>query len=165
MYREPIINETELNNNPLLRKMRDRFTCSGNMTIGEIMLHRAERDSKNASTPATFMAPSVKTETTTTPAAAIAVPIKTIESPMRSSRRALILTCVAIMLCSVVLLAFIIPVFNNLNAEATTNDPAESMEIVNTAVNDTPLEIEAEESIISPSFENVMNSFSSAFGN
>ncbi len=162
MNHEITFTDTELNSNPLLRKMRDRFTCSGNMTIGEIMLHRAERDDRNTSTPATFMAPTFKTESASAAVAVIEEPVRAIESPMRSSRRALLLSCTAIALCTVVLLAFIIPVFSNFNTNATAEVP--EAEVVNTSIGE-PVPAVEEEIPVSSNFDNVLDSFSRTFGN
>ncbi len=162
MNRDMIITDTEFNNNPLLRKMRDRFTCSGNMTIGEIMLHRAERETMNASTPTAFATPVAKREAAPAPVAVIEEPVKTIESPMKSSRRSLILSCVAIALCTVVLLAFIIPVFSNFGADATTDIPAENGDFVHTSTGTTEPVPEDTDKPVS-NFDNVMTSVSNSF--
>ncbi len=164
MNSELIFTDTELNNNPLLRKMRDRFICSGNMTIGEIMLHRAERDNRNTSSPATYMAPTAKVESAPAPVAAAESPVKVIESPLRASRRALVLTCMTIFVCTVLLLAIIIPVFGNTDANAAIPDATENTEIVNTAVSEVPAPT-VEEPTYSSSYRNVMNTFANAFGN
>ncbi len=166
MTRDMIFSETELNNNPLLRKMRDRFTCSGNMTIGEIMLHRAERDSHHTSTTDAYMTVPAEAEVS----AHHDEPVRTLESPMRSGRRALILSCTAIAVCAVVLLVFIIPVFTNFNANAAgSNETAPNAEIVNVAPEmpvtevEKPVETQVETNT-SSSFQNVMDAFSYAFG-
>ncbi len=159
MNRELIFTDNELNNNPLLRKMRERFTCSGNMTIGEIMLHRAERDRQNAATPATCMATS---GASTQRAAAVEDPVRVIESPMRSARRSLILSCTAIALCVVVLLAFIIPIISNFGVDASTTTP--DAEVVSATVETETAPVE-EEQVTTSSFDRVMHSFSGAFGN
>ncbi len=158
-----MITDTELNNNPLLRKMRERFTCSGNMTIGEIMLHRAERENRNVSTTA-FVAQNVKRDVSPAATAVIEEPIKTIESPMRSGRRSLILSCVAVGICAMVLLAFIIPVFGNFGVNAAMDAPQDNGEFVNTSMGEdvpasAPEAVPVEETPVS-NFNNIMNSVS-----
>ncbi len=160
MTREPIINENELNNNPLLRKMRDRFTCSGNMTIGEIMRHRAERDNHSNVTPVTYVAPVAKRETAASRIAA-EDSAKALASPMRSGRRALILSCLAVALCTVVLLAFILPVMGDFAASANETSP-EGNEIINVSVPDTS-EPPVEEKAPASSYDNVVNAFQNTF--
>ena len=47
------ISESEMGNNPLFKKMYDRFICNG-MTIGEIMLRKAEADTTVPVSPTSF---------------------------------------------------------------------------------------------------------------
>lgn len=50
----------ESKNNPLYQKMRERFSCGGSMTIGELMLRRADRAAAKEAPSATITAPVAK---------------------------------------------------------------------------------------------------------
>ena len=45
MRQAMMANDTMANQNPLYKKMCNRFLCSGNVTVGEIMLRNADRAS------------------------------------------------------------------------------------------------------------------------
>lgn len=160
MRKEMKFTESEYAVNPLYRKMRERFSVEGQVTIGDFMRLRARRDgyevaertvAMQSAAPA-LAAPAVATAGTTT---------REKKAPSRGvaflRRHLTFFACFALFVAIALTLSVMIPVWTNLSASAGSDGlesaeaPAPRGEVAETV---TPEAI-----VYDPSFENVMNAF------
>lgn len=165
MRKDMKVTDPEYRNNPLYRKMKDRFAVNGQVTIGDFMRSRARRDGypvsdlDGALVVALPAAPS-KAEV----AAAKAEIIRNTEKKKEQSRvgryvknHLTILACLALFLCIAMTLVILIPVCNNLAASAM-GDTADTLP----APVDSATEPQAEPAPAAEthaSFENILSAF------
>lgn len=165
MRKEKKFTESEYTLNPLYRKMKERFSVEGQVTIGDFMRNRARRDGYAVR----------GLETSAVNAAVAAVPEKKPVEPLRApalesasvgkkkentssffKRHMTFFACFALFLCIALTLSVIIPVWTNFSASAGSDGiedmPASS--VTEPDVVPTP-EPEAPRS----SFENIMSAF------
>ena len=157
---------SDMNNNPLYRKMRERFSVNG-ATIGEIMLMRAEKGNRASGVDAPVSAPAVKQA----PVARVA-PVK--ETPVRNKTASsiphfvkshnVLFSCLALVLCAVLLLAIMVPFFANspfIGASANAQAP----DVAPLAGVQSGAEVAPEVEQETSGFVNVMDAFQSSFSN
>lgn len=189
MRQEMNFTENEAYSNPLYRKMRERFICNGHMTIGEIMLHRAQKDGYadgcTASVAATvgYQTPVVTAKTTASrpeknrkslqkrrenkpvkEAASTAEEAVTSKSSPKSKP---FMIALCMILCAVILLAIIIPNITRISVNDADASKGQLQKLSASADAETPDNTEAAPvpRETSPSFDNVMDAFSRSFGN
>ena len=164
MRKDMKVTDPEYRNNPLYRKMKDRFAINGQV-IGDFMRGRARRDGypvcdlDGAPAASLSVAPS-KAEV----AAAKAEIIRNTDKKKEQSRvgryvkkHLTILACLALFLCIAMTLVILIPVCNNLAASAM-GDTADTLP----APVDSATESQAEPAPAAEthaSFENILSAF------
>ena len=167
--RQAMTLDPQIKLNPLYRKMRERFTYNmgrkrGRMTIGELMLHKAERDGYCE---LVCQEPVAQTTPKTKPAKAVA-PKKEAKQTGAFKRfirsNAISVACIALSVCAILVLSLMIPFLpdssilsENVSA-AGSEDASTSAPVVETV----PVE---QESTAGSSFANVMDAFSFDFDN
>lgn len=159
--RQAITSDSQIEMNPLYRKMRERFTYNnGSMTIGEIMLYRAERDGYSE------------------PVDQQVVPAPRSEKPIARSKKgtgafknfvkshSVTFTCIVLTISALLVLSLMIPFLSGTSILGENVSAAESNsanQVVEKPVDTLP---EAEESRDeTSSFANVMDAFQFDFGN
>ncbi len=155
MRQAMMANDTMANQNPLYKKMCSRFLCSGNVTVGEIMLRNADRTSTVTPIQET---PCVQSAVVVAPKAK-KISVKC-EMPEFLKRRSVVMFC-TIFACVALLLAFIIPFAVN---TPFTADTVNAQPLGETVPHFTQTHFQ-EESAPTSSFDNVMdalNSFSAS---
>lgn len=164
MRKEMKFTESEYAVNPLYRKMRERFSVEGQVTIGDFMRLRARRDGYEVAERTVAMQSAAPALAVPTPATAVATAGTTPREKKAPSRGVAFLrrhltffACFALFVAIALTLSVMIPVWTNLSASAGS-DGLESAEApaprgeVAEAVN-------PEAIVYDPSFENVMNAF------
>lgn len=160
MRKEMKFTESEYAVNPLYRKMRERFSVEGEVTIGDFMRLRARRDgydvaertvARQSAAPAIALPPATHATTKVTEK-------KTRTRSAAFFRRHLtFFACFALFATIVLTLSLMIPVWTNLSASAGSDGlesaeaPAQRSEATETVI--------PEAIVYDPSFENVMNAF------
>ena len=136
----------ESKNNPLYLKMRERFSCGGNMTIGELMLRRADRASRQ--------------ETPVAPVAAAPVARKEkVARPHIEKRHATAISCVFLAFIAVTLIVLLLSSYTGLSITAS---PADTDSVVSGEGN---VVSDAEQVVNeSSSFDNVLGAMYQSFG-
>ena len=142
-------NDTMANQNPLYKKMCSRFLCSGNVTVGEIMLRNADR----AST-VTPIQENPCVQSAVAPKAKKAA--VRCEMPEFLKRRSVVMFC-TIFACVVLLLAFIIPFAVN---TPFTADTVNAQPLGETVPHFSQTHVQ-EEPAPTSSFDNVMDALNS----
>lgn len=157
--------ETEYAQNPLYRRMKERFSVEGQVTIGDFMRNRARRDGYTVSGGETTAVPyATGAVTVSAPTAVVSAPVQS--APKKAERKnktsffrrhATFFACFALFLCIALTLSVIIPVWTSVSASAG-NDGIDRMagiheeeisEVVPTPAPEVP----------QPSFDNVMSAF------
>lgn len=160
MRKEMKFTESEYAVNPLYRKMRERFSVEGQVTIGDFMRLRARRDGYDVAERTVAMQSAVPAiaASPAAPASAKATEKKTRSHSAAFFRRHLtFFACFALFATIVLTLSLMIPVWTNLSASAgsdgleSTETPAPRAEVTETVI--------PEAVVYDPSFENVMNAF------
>ena len=159
--RQAMTLDSQMEMNPLYRKMRERFTYNnGSMTIGEIMLHRAERDGYCGHAEAQPAPAPV--------AAKPAVRSKKRGNALRNfvKSHSVAFTCALLTLSAILVLSLMIPFLSgpsilgeNVSAMESTVAEAPVEEVQEVPV------VEEETSVSVSSFANVMDAFNYDFGN
>lgn len=135
----------ESKNNPLYLKMRERFSCGGNMTIGELMLRRADR-AANKETPAAPVE-----------AAPVARKEK-VARPRMERRHATAISCVFLAFIAVTLIVLLLSSYTGLSITAS---PADADSVVSGESNVVSDAVPVNES---SSFDNVLGAMYQSFG-
>ena len=122
MKKDKMYSSAEYQTNPLYRKIRERFSFSGNSTIGDFMRSRAKRDGYPvAGDTATLAAPVMADKTPSVPQKSEITTVKSVQ-PSKAvlffKKHVTFFACVALFLCISLTLAIIIPVCSNLTASA-----------------------------------------------
>ena len=165
MRKEKKFTESEYTLNPLYRKMKERFSVEGQVTIGDFMRNRARRDGYTVrgyempiATAAVVTVPEKK------PVATLHTPVlesapagkKKENTPSFFKRHVTFFACFALFLCIALTLSVIIPVWTNFSASAGNDGISDMPDSSVTAPEVTPTpEPEAPRS----SFENIMSAF------
>lgn len=166
MRKDKKFSESEYAANPLYRRMKERFSMEGQVTIGDFMRNRARRDgytvqgSEAGTVTCAPMAVSVSAPTIAAPATMPqSAPKATKKSKVPFFRRhATFFACLALFVCIALTLSVIIPVWTSFSASAG-NDGIENM--TQAPEEKIPETVPTPEPEVSqPSFENVMNAFS-----
>jgi hypothetical protein len=186
MKQAMIYTENDINRNPLFRKMRDRFMLDGSKTIGEIMLYRAKKDRyANAQTPVDDSLPVSPSATDSERCNALPDEKKAKKSKAMPQTEQtenyfkkfvkshhVAITCLSLTLCTVILLAFMVPFLANLplfGDKASAATPTDATPVSVASTEDIPDQTEAKVSVdsteVKPTFNNVMDAFSYSFGN
>lgn len=136
----------ESKNNPLYQKMRERFSCGGDMTIGELMLRRADR----ASAKETPVAP-----VATAPVARKAKVVR----PQLERRHATAISCVFLAFVAVTLIVLLLSSYTGLSITASPADTNSVVSVEGTVVSG------AEQAVSeTSSFDNVLGAMYQSFG-
>ena len=159
--------ETEYVQNPLYRKMKERFSVEGQVTIGDFMRNRARRDGYTVSgCETTAMYSTGAVATVSTPAAAVSSPVqsapkKTVKKKTSFFRRhATFFACFALFLCIALTLSVIIPVWTSISASAGNDGMGGISETPQDEITEiVPEPATPAPEVPQPSFENVMNAF------
>lgn len=165
MRKEKKFTESEYTLNPLYRKMKERFSVEGQVTIGDFMRNRARRDGYTVrgyempAAPAVAVAAPEKVPATPlrTPALESAPACKKKDShPSFFKRHMTFFACFALFLCIALTLSVIIPVWTNFSASAGNDGISDMPGGSATAPEATP---NPEPETPHSSFENVMSAF------
>ncbi len=189
MRQEMNFTDTEAYSNPLYRKMRERFICNGHMTIGEIMLHRAQKDGyADGCTASVAAVAGCQTPVVTAKTAASSPeknrktlqkrrenkPVKEAASTAEevvvsktAPKNKPLMIALCMILCAVILLAIIIPNIARISVADGDFGKGQLQKLSSSTDSETPDNTEAAPvpRETSPSFDNVMDAFSRSFGN
>ena len=151
--------------NPLYRKMKERFSVEGQVTIGDFMRSRARRDGYSVpgyETPApTVAAVTVPQKLPVVPTISPAtdnnhVRVSKKSKPSFFKRHMTFFACFALFLCIALTLSVIIPVWTNFSASAGSDGIADTSDGAAYQPDVAPTIVQEE---TQPTFENVMNVF------
>lgn len=158
--------ESEYAVNPLYRRMKERFSMKGQVTIGDFMRNRARCDGYTVSDSETG-AVACAAMTGSVRAPAIAAPVAVQQNALQTrkkskasflKRHATFFACLTLFLCIALTLSVIIPVWTSFSASAG-NDGIENRTDATEEVIPEAVPTPAPE-VSHPSFENVMDAFS-----
>ena len=161
MKKDKMYTSPEYQTNPLYRKMRERFSVSGDTTIGDFMRSRAKRDGYPLpGDTVTLASPIVAQEA---PSAPLQKEMRDTPAPKVSKtalffkRHLTFFACVALFLCISLTLAVIIPVCSNFTASAGEDGMGgavitEKVPEEQAGEEETPVNYDA-------TFENILNAF------
>ncbi len=165
MRKEKKFTESEYTMNPLYRKMKERFSVEGQVTIGDFMRNRARRDGytvrsyevSDVSPVAVAASEKVPAAPMCTPALESAPACKKKENHSSFFKRHItFFACFALFLCIALTLSVIIPVWTNFSASAGNDGISDVPDDGVSAPETTP---PPQQETPHSSFENVMSAF------
>lgn len=141
-------------NNPLYHKMRDRFSCEGNLTIGELMRNRVQYEAMEAQ-------PVAKPAAAPRRKQAAAKGTDCAKKPRR--RQITAVSCTLLLCCAIIVLVSLISNYTGLSINASSADEPSD---VSGQVVPSQEEPQADPAPVAgrSSFDNVLNALNQSFG-